>query len=95
MTTAVIFGSSYIERLRRFCDDNLETPCTTVLCGRGGLRTDRKLQPTLKKALAAAPDIAFINIGGNDIEAESKPRDIFNRIVSLVEICAAPELQEY
>ncbi|OWF40400.1 hypothetical protein KP79_PYT16133 [Mizuhopecten yessoensis] len=42
-------------------------------------------QPTLKKALAAAPDIVFITIGGNDIEAESKPRDIFNGIVSLVE----------
>ncbi|OWF49394.1 hypothetical protein KP79_PYT01078 [Mizuhopecten yessoensis] len=85
MKSTVLFGSSYVERLRRSCNGDLGTPGTTIVCGRGGLRTDRMHQPTLQKALEAGADVAFIHVGGNDIEADSRPRAIFNRIVSLVE----------
>lgn len=51
----------------------------------GGLRTDRMDYRLYDRMLRKRPQIAVINIGGNDITPTSAPRDIFKRICNIVE----------
>ncbi|XP_021350938.1 uncharacterized protein LOC110448818 [Mizuhopecten yessoensis] len=85
MPTLILYGSSYIERLRRHCDGDLcISGVNTVFFGRGGLRTDRMDQRFVRQAIATGAEFAFLHVGGNDISPTSTPREIFERIVELV-----------
>ena len=85
MTSFALFGSSYISRLMRHCDGDLQiSGINTQFFGRGGLRTDRMDEELLRRAVDTRADYVFLHIGGNDISPSSKPRDIFERIVELV-----------
>jgi len=84
MAVTVFFGSSFIERLRKYCEEDMEVPGTTIFCGKGGLRTDRMDTALLHRALKTNADIAYLQLGGNDITATSTPKDIFDRICTVV-----------
>lgn len=85
MLTFGLFGDSYIERLRRYCDGNLTVHGRTEFFAMGGLRTDRMDQGLLERLLEAHVDVVVINVGGNDIRLSSSPTEIFRRICTLVE----------
>lgn len=79
-----IFGDSFIQRLRKFCKGSLKVPGNVYWYGKGGLRTDRMDEHLLNRMIQRAPDVAFICVGGNDISANSTPRQIFQRILDIV-----------
>lgn len=72
-----IFGDSFIKRLRKFCKGSLKVLGNFYWYGKRGLRTDRMDEHLLNRMIQRAPDVAFICVGGNDISANSTPRQIF------------------
>ena len=47
------------------------------------MRADNPHQKVLKSCIDFQPDVVFLCIGGNDISAESSPRQIFEHIVNI------------
>lgn len=85
--TTVLFGNSYVKRLREFCSGRLHVPGDVYWYGRGGLRTDRMDYRLYDRMLRKRPQIAVINIGGNDITPTSAPRDISSEFAISWRIC--------
>ena len=93
-TTIALYGDSYVANLRNHCNSNLRVPATVYWFGKGGLRTDFKkrdgkidtdAQAMYSRMIDLRPNVAFINVSGNDITTDVKPRDIFNRVVRIVD----------
>lgn len=85
MARFCLFGDSYVERLRRYSNNALPIPGEVHFIGRGGLRTNRLDESMLLRMKLLKAETVFVNIGGNDISPSSSPREIFNRICSLVD----------
>ena len=83
MAKTALFGDSYIKRLNRFCDNFLGVPGECRFYGVGGMRADNPHQEVLKSCIDFQPDAVFLCIGGNDISAESSPRQTFEHIVNI------------
>ena len=91
--TIAIFGDSYVEHLRRYCDNDLRVPGTTYWFGKGGMTADFKLkngkndvvaEDLYQRMLDLRPDVAFINVSGNDITTTTAPKEIYDRVVKIV-----------
>ncbi|XP_069106512.1 uncharacterized protein [Argopecten irradians] len=85
MAKFAILGSSYISRLRDFCEGDLKVPGECRFYGKGGMRTDSiptRMMVNLKDYDA---DVVFIHLGGNDIQQDSNPRHIFLNLCTIVE----------
>ena len=86
-TTITLYGDRYVKNLRNYCNGDLRVPATVFWFDKGGLRADFKKRDgkridTDAKAkydqmIELRPDVAFINVSGNDITTETKPREIF------------------
>lgn len=86
MTLQLIFGSSFVRRLQNYVNSDIHCPGTTHFKGISGLRTDRLPTNLLSNCTALNPDVVFIHVGGNDITVESTPREIFCRLMNIVEV---------
>lgn len=92
--TIAMYGDSYMKRLREYCDGDLRVPGTIHWFDKGGLRADFKKRDGRRtdddaKAMYARmiklrPDVAFINVSGNDVMTETKPKEIFDLISGIV-----------
>lgn len=85
MATFALLGDSYIERLRRYCADDMSVPGRVYFFGKGGLRTDRVPEHLWRKVLSTNIDVILINAGGNDISTTSSPKEICRRICEMAE----------
>ncbi|KAH3712531.1 hypothetical protein DPMN_072282 [Dreissena polymorpha] len=76
MAKVVLFGDSYIKRLRFFCDERkgLHVPHNVKWNGQGGLRTDRMNTDLYGKMLKKKGDIVIVAVGGNDIPLHHNPK---------------------
>ncbi|KAH3695256.1 hypothetical protein DPMN_082713 [Dreissena polymorpha] len=74
MAKVVLFGDSYIKRLRFFCDERkgLHVPYNVKWYGQGGLRTDRMNTDLYGKMLKEKGNIVIVAVGGNDITPTSQ-----------------------
>lgn len=84
MVRITLFGDSYITRLERYCKGQLRIPGDVQFLGKGGLKTSRMDNSLFRKVLTSESDAVFLNIGSNDINPDSPPRDIYNRITDIV-----------
>ena len=75
-TTIAVYGDSYMAKLRNHCNSNLRVPATVYWFGKGGLRVDFKkrdgkidtdAQAMYSRMIDLRPNVAFINVSGNDI----------------------------
>ena len=92
--TVAFYGDSYIRRLYDFCDGSLRVPATVCWFGKGGLRSDLKdkkgltvdknARANFEKLRKRRPDAVIINVGENDLSTTTKPRDIYFRIMELI-----------
>ena len=92
-TTIALYGDSYISRLQDYCDGDLRVPASIYWCGKGGLRTDflnrkgvidKNAKSSYDQLKRLRPDVVIINVGGNDLSTTTKPREIYDHIISLV-----------
>lgn len=93
-TSIALYGDSYVKRLREFCNNDLRVPGTVYWYDRSGLRADLKKRDGQREdtdaramynsMLELRPDVAFINVSGNDITSQTTPREIFDRVVLIV-----------
>ena len=81
MTKFACFGDSYMSRLESFSSGNM--PCRFF--GESGMSSTRKFKDKFHQLLEFRPDVVFMNIGGNDINARSSVEAIFLRIKNVVE----------
>ena len=70
------------------------TGTTRADCGlieqkRDGQREDTDARAMYNSMLELRPDVAFINVSGNDITSQTTPREIFDRVVLIVNDQAA------
>ena len=94
-TTIALYGDTYVKNLRNYCNGDLRVPATVFWFDKGGLRADFKKRDGKRidtdakakydKMIELRPDVAFINVSGNDITTETKPREIFDRVVKIAE----------
>ena len=93
-TSLALYGDSYVKRLRGFCNNDLRVPGTVYWYDKSGLRADLKKRDGQREdtdaramynsMLELRPDVAFINVSGNDITSQTTPREIFDRVVLIV-----------
>ena len=93
-TLVALYGDSYVKRLRGCCNNDLRVPGTVYWYDKSGLRADLKKRDGQREdtdaramynsMLELRPDVAFINVSGNDITSQTTPREIFDRVVSIV-----------
>ena len=90
--TIAIYGDSYVKRLREFCDGDLHVPGSIYWYDKSGLRADFKRRDGQPDTYAIArfnqmldlrPDVAFINVCGNDITSKTEPSEIIDRVVKI------------
>ncbi len=91
MAKIAIFGDSYVTRLRRHCNNDLEVPVNVHFFCVGGMRadavfTERRFREQLDLMLQFRPEAVFINLGANDIESGSSPAEIFHHITTVVDV---------
>lgn len=65
-----------------FC---LQIPGIVRFFGRGGMTIDSYDETLFQQMLRFRPDVILINLAGNDIDSRSVPKDIANKVVSLIE----------
>ena len=91
--TIAIFGDSYVEHLRRYCENDLRVPGKTYWFGKGGMTANFKkkngekdvvAEDLYQRMLELRPDVAFINVSGNDITTATTPKQIYDRVVKIV-----------
>ncbi|OWF46777.1 uncharacterized protein LOC110455218 [Mizuhopecten yessoensis] len=75
MPKFAILGSSYISRLRDFCEGDLKVPGECRFFGKGGMRTDTIPNWMMTDLRALDAWAVFIQLGGNDIRQNSNPRE--------------------
>lgn len=82
-----LFGSSYISRLEKFCDGDLQdlVPKSCGFFGLGGMKIASILIPKYTKLFNFKPNYVFIQLCGNDIKYDCVPRDIYEKIVGCVD----------
>lgn len=92
--TVALYGDSYIFRLKNFCKTDLRIPANVNWFDGSGLRSDfidkkGKIDDTAKanfeRLKTLRPDAVFINVGGNDLTTTSNPREVYGRIMCLVD----------
>ena len=92
--TIALYGDSYITRLKNFCKSDLRVPANLCWFDKSGVRSDfidRKgqIDATAKanydRLKSLRPDVVFINVGGNDLTTTSNPREVYDRILGLVD----------
>ena len=81
MPAFALFGSSYISRLERFCNGDLQVPMSCHFFGAGGMKVTSISVPKYTQLLQLNPDYVFIQLGGNDISSTTTPREIFEKII--------------
>ena len=90
--TIAIYGDSYVKRLREFCGGDLHVPGSIYWYDKSGLRADFKRRDGQPDTYAIArfnqmldlrPDVAFINVCGNDITSKTEPSEIIDRVVKI------------
>ena len=86
MPGQLILGSDFVRRLEDHIQCDMHLPGTTYFCGIDGLRTDKLPSDLLDTCTALNPDVVFIHVGENDITVDSSPREIFPRLLSMVEV---------
>ena len=94
LTSIALYGDSYVKRLREFCNNDLRVPGTVYWYDKGGLRADLKkrygqredtdARAMYNSMLELRPNVPFINVSGNDITSQTTPREIFDRMVLIV-----------
>lgn len=85
MPAFALFGSSYISRLERFCNGDLQVPMSCHFFGAGGMKVTSISVPKYTQLLQLNPDYVFIQLGGNDISSTTIPREIFEKIIGCVD----------
>ncbi|XP_033724642.1 uncharacterized protein LOC117314669 [Pecten maximus] len=85
MAKFAILGSSYISRLRDFCEGDFKVPGDCRFFGKGGMRTDSIPHWMMADLESFNPDVVFVHLGGNDIRRDSSPKDIFSNLCAIVE----------
>lgn len=93
--TIAMYGDSYVKRLKDYCDGDLRVPGTVYWFAKGGLRSDFKDRYGLhvdtdgksnfERLKKVKPDVVFLNVGGNDLTSTTTPRQIYERVVRLVD----------
>lgn len=93
-TSIALYGDSYVKRLREFCNNDLRVRGTDYWYDKSGLRADLKKRDGQREdtdaramynsMLELRPDVAFIIVSGNDITSQTTPREIFDRVVLIV-----------
>ena len=87
------YGDSYMKRLRENCSSDLHVSRTVLWFDKGGpcadfMKRDSRLicdaRAMYDRMLNLRPVIVFINVSGNDIMSKTKPKEIFDWIVSIV-----------
>ena len=79
-----IFGDSYISRLQKFTSNNMDLPGECRFFGVPGMTTRRKFDDAFARVLQYQPTFLFLCLGGNDIDATTKPLDLVKRLMSVV-----------
>ena len=79
-----VFGDSYVSRLGR-SDLLLCLPGEVRFFGRGGMRVAHVPNDEWRQMMVFSPDHVILHFGGNDLNTESVPRTVGDRILSLVE----------
>lgn len=89
-----LYGDSYVYRLKNYCNTDLRVPANVSWFDKSGLRSDfinrngeidSEATTNFAKLKEEKPDVVFINVGGNDLTTKSNPREIYDRILSLVD----------
>ena len=90
--TIALYGDSYVERLQKYCHEDLRVPSDVYWFGKGGLRSDFikrngevdiSAKAMFRKLKELKPDAVFLNVGGNDLTTSSEPRQVVDRILGL------------
>ena len=92
--TIVLYGDSYVSRLKNFCAAELRVPANVCWFERSGVRSDfldkkgkfdMAAKANYDRMKTLRPDVAFLNVGGNDLTTTSNPREVYGRILCLVD----------
>lgn len=92
--TIALYGDSYVSRLKNLCGGDLRVPATVCWYDKSGVRSDfidrhgkfdDKAKANYERLKKLGPDVVFINVGGNDLTTTSNPREIYDKILSLVD----------
>ena len=95
---ALVLGHSFVRRLKDFAVQNhsdgpydlnlgLSNVCSIIFLGIGGRTVDKLIRNDLDKIRSAAPNIAVLELGSNDLcDKDSDPETIALSIVALAEL---------
>lgn len=93
-TTIAMYGDNYVKKLREDCNGDLRVPGTIYCFDKGGLRADFKkrngqhfdidAKAMYDRMTELRPDVAFINVSGNDVTSDTEPREFYDRVVAIV-----------
>ena len=83
MAKIALFGDSYISHLERFCSGDLKIPGDVRFFGVGGMNFEN-YSDILKEVKIFEPDAVFMNLCGNSITSTSKPRELSDEVIKIV-----------
>ena len=80
MAKYAVFGSSFINRLRTFCNGDMKVPGVCKFFGKGGMTAKEVSTELLDDLKEFEPDVVFVQLGANDIQDQSTCKDICESI---------------
>ena len=83
MAKIALFGDSYISHLERFCFGDMKVPGDVRFYGVGGMNFEN-FSETFDDLKLFKPDAVFINLGGNSIMTTSKPSELAENLINIV-----------